>query len=1137
MKNLLMWLSSGLVAGAMAASGTVEDAKNIPVTAEVDVLVVGGTSAGVAAALEAKKNGASVYLAGGAPYLGEDVAGTLELGFGEKSTDSSDEILRRLRNDSTPLADYGYHHGRGQKVIGGWQYRNDHGSKFQTHSMPQNPGDSALLKGDITIDCEFAGPSRIREVRVVMIENLDPKRDAFRSVDHRQAIKPGEGTGPLTGRVKLTIKDGADKGRVFELKREAKEVLLAGSAVRPGEPVPHDTAGMQGNKYVIFSLPVNAEFTHSKIECIAADGAVCQLVSRIHFVLAEAAASEGEPSPLKVKKTFDSYLVENGIGFLTGAPVTDVVVDEKGEVAGAVFANRSGRQAVIAKSVVDATRYGMFTRLGRPLPGISGKTKFTRVVIAEKEPEDVKHEYLRDWQILGYKRTGRAYRCELELDMKDGSDASFTAAELAARELTRVDSTMDDADRLRLVNIPPPPARRFVRASVDAGTLVEKLARGRRLGAEAATEARRRAPVKNVRVETAEKAVAPNAVKVMEPLGGLRPYDRFMARRTIPEAVRELPSMGEYDVVVVGGGTAGAPAATAAARAGAKTLLVEYLYVIGGVSSEGMITGYYCGNICGFTQEFNARTRVTKSAYGNLRNDNVFTGFCREAGVDILYGAFGEGALVENGKVVGVVVVTAQGRFVVRARAVIDATGDSDIAAAAGCETEFIGAGDFALQSAGQAPHRLGKGGANSDFNLVNDPCAWDLWAFGVRSRAGQPDSWDVAQVVDSRERRRIVPDYRLEGWDVNSCRAFYDTMVQPFSNQDSHGFLKDEYGYVAEPKKDPDQRAFSSNVPLRSYLPKGLSAIAVVGVGKGVSRDAVPMTRMRADLQNEGYSIGLAAVQAVRKTDGDFRKIDIKELQRALVEKGILREEVLSWKQDEAVDDAAFLAAMASIGNGLRGSGLALAYPWRAIPILRQHLADAKSIEEKQAYALVLGVLGDAAGAETLADIIAGRRKCKIDRKGVRYSGSLASIGLAVALGRTKAECAVEPILKEVEGLTGDSSVSSFRRACLAAEAHGSAKLAPALAKLLQKDGVGGWSCRRIGELSPTGGYGLGPETDRCIRELTVARALLACGDQEGLGRATLEAYAKDPRGVFAEHANKVLAAAAERKQEPARR
>ena len=53
-----------------------------------------------------------------------------------------------------------------------------------------------------------------------------------------------------------------------------------------------------------------------------------------------------------------------------------------------------------------------------------------------------------------------------------------------------------------------------------------------------------------------------------------------------------------------------------------------------------------------------------------------------------------------------------------------------------------------------------------------------------------------------------------------------------------------------------------------------------------------------------------------------------------------------------------------------------------------------------------------------------------------------------------------------------------------------------------------------------------LGPEMDNCIRELALARALLACGDSDGLARRTLEAYARDPRGVLSLHAKTLLSA-----------
>ncbi len=53
----------------------VESAREIPVACDVDVVVVGGSSAGVAAAVKAAEHGASVFLLSSRPYLGEDICG------------------------------------------------------------------------------------------------------------------------------------------------------------------------------------------------------------------------------------------------------------------------------------------------------------------------------------------------------------------------------------------------------------------------------------------------------------------------------------------------------------------------------------------------------------------------------------------------------------------------------------------------------------------------------------------------------------------------------------------------------------------------------------------------------------------------------------------------------------------------------------------------------------------------------------------------------------------------------------------------------------------------------------------------------------------------------------------------------
>ena len=46
-----------------------------------------------------------------------------------------------------------------------------------------------------------------------------------------------------------------------------------------------------------------------------------------------------------------------------------------------------------------------------------------------------------------------------------------------------------------------------------------------------------------------------------------------------------LPVLGQYDVVVMGGGTAGAPAGISAAMHNAKTLVLDYLHGLGGIAT------------------------------------------------------------------------------------------------------------------------------------------------------------------------------------------------------------------------------------------------------------------------------------------------------------------------------------------------------------------------------------------------------------------------------------------------------------------------------------------------------------------------------------------------------------------------
>ena len=72
-----------------------ESARDIPLAYDVDIVVVGGTSAGVAAAVEAAHNGASVFLAAPRTFLGEDLCSTYRLWL-DPGEEPSSQLAKQL---------------------------------------------------------------------------------------------------------------------------------------------------------------------------------------------------------------------------------------------------------------------------------------------------------------------------------------------------------------------------------------------------------------------------------------------------------------------------------------------------------------------------------------------------------------------------------------------------------------------------------------------------------------------------------------------------------------------------------------------------------------------------------------------------------------------------------------------------------------------------------------------------------------------------------------------------------------------------------------------------------------------------------------------------------------------------------
>jgi hypothetical protein len=176
---------------------------------------------------------------------------------------------------------------------------------------------------------------------------------------------------------------------------------------------------------------------------------------------------------------------------------------------------------------------------------------------------------------------------------------------------------------------------------------------------------------------------------------------------------RQLADLGAFDVVVVGSGSAGATAAVAAARNGARTLLLEKLPFLGGVSTAVLDTfyGFYTpgsrarkvvggladevvaglrrlGPVLERPNTYGAGTGVTYLAE-HLKV--VWESLVCGAGATVLLHAFVQDAELAGDRVRRLTVATKAGLARVDAAVVVDASGDADVCHFAGLGYELAG--------------------------------------------------------------------------------------------------------------------------------------------------------------------------------------------------------------------------------------------------------------------------------------------------------------------------------------------------------------------------------------------------------------------------------------------------------------
>ncbi|MGG1518084.1 FAD-dependent oxidoreductase [Paenibacillus oryzisoli] len=378
------------------------------------------------------------------------------------------------------------------------------------------------------------------------------------------------------------------------------------------------------------------------------------------------------------------------------------------------------------------------------------------------------------------------------------------------------------------------------------------------------------------------------------------------------------------DVLIAGGGTSGCNAALAAARDGARTVLLEMDDGVGGVAVRANVCVYHFGSRGGIQNEVDRRVMSRQKLFGGREElshpeakRSVYSELLRDGGVHVLLGHLIYDVLVEEGAVVGVLAAGLDGLKEIRAKVTVDCTAEGDVSAMAGAFYSVGRTFDRVSHSYSLCPRIMlfnPKSGKlrihlkNFDAGWVHSPSVEDVsraYREGRRHilnllerKEADIHMVSLAPKLGIREGRHIVGDYVLTINDFLHDRRFEDVISRAYSYYDTHARdLGNESDFaqiwlVILDRMEKD--GYWCDIPYRSLLPRGIDGLLVASRAFSVDRDVSMAVRMQRDIQKIGEAAGVAAAMAVRLATVP-RLLSVAALQSRLTELGILKSQDLS--------------------------------------------------------------------------------------------------------------------------------------------------------------------------------------------------------------------------------------------------
>ena len=386
--------------------------------------------------------------------------------------------------------------------------------------------------------------------------------------------------------------------------------------------------------------------------------------------------------------------------------------------------------------------------------------------------------------------------------------------------------------------------------------------------------------------------------------------------KVVVEDRREVPVLAEVDVAVIGGGTAGMPAAVAAARNGARTALIERWGYTGGAAVGGLvITVPKSAGIWGIEQEFYDELKtlggvcfVEEQAWYNVSPPYCkYLGdqYLKRAGVSIFYHCWFADALRHSARIDAVIVQSKSGRGAIRAKVFVDCTGDADVAYGCGVPTIMgdqsgqtlpatmmymlanVDAQRFLAHK--QAKKRIPHKTSALEFTWVN-PGECNCWGGSVHG-----DATDMHQLtrmeIELRE-QLIVESRNMQAYLPGFDKAYISIIAEQMGVRETRRIVAD---YTLKQQDTKAMRVFEDSIgaawkftiPYRCLLPRGVENLLVAGRCIGADHAAMDAVRIVPNCFTTGQAAGTAAALAVR-AGVDPRRIDIATLQATLGKQGM---------------------------------------------------------------------------------------------------------------------------------------------------------------------------------------------------------------------------------------------------------